>query len=245
MKPIVAAGLVSAVLGLHPPQAAAQADPLLDPVLYGQLERWLGAGPLNLQNVYTWEDGDNSRDFHAAADHRGSTFTLMRVSDEGGSWLVGGYNPLSWSSTDGWHESRFDWQRSAFIFNYTDPALYRQVPTSNILPSQGLRQTYNWPDHGPTFGAGPDLLVNDRMDTALSWQLTYGDPDFEGRSIIDGSYGGQYMQLDAMELYAISLVPEPANVTMLLGGVATLGALAWLSRRRRAGPPLPAALTPA
>jgi hypothetical protein len=244
--PIEAAGLVSAVLGLQPPQAAAQTDPLLDPVLYGQLERWLGAGPLNLQNVYTWEDGDNSRDFHAAADNRGSTFTLMRVADDdGGSWLVGGYNPLSWSSTDGWHESRFDWQRSAFIFNYTVPALYRQVPTAYILPSQGLRQTYNWPDHGPTFGAGPDLLVNDRMDTALSWQLTYGDPAFEGRSIIDGSYGGRYMRLDAMELYAISLVPEPANLTMLLGGVATLGALAWLSRRRRAEPTFPAALTPA
>jgi hypothetical protein len=264
MKPIVAAGLVSAVLGLYPPQAAAQADPLLDPVLYGQLERWLGAGLLNLQNIYTWEDGDNSRDFHAAADNRGSTFTLMRVSDmrvgdmrvgdmrvgdmrvgdEGGSWLVGGYNPLSWSSSDGWHESRFDWQRSAFIFNYTDPALYRQVPTTNILPSQGLRQTYNWPDHGPTFGAGPDLLVNDRMDTALSWQLTYGDPDFEGRSIIDGSYGGQYMRLDAMELYAISLVPEPAHLTMLLGGAAALGGLAWLSRRRRPGPLLAGLPTP-
>ncbi|WP_312515712.1 PEP_CTERM-anchored TLD domain-containing protein [Massilia sp.] len=239
MKPIVAAGLVSAVLGGWTPQALAQGqpDPLLDRVLYGQLERWLGAGPLYLQNVYTWEQGDDSLDFHAAADNRGSTFTLMRVSDmrvgdEDGSWLVGGYNPLSWSSSDSWHESRFDWQRTGFVFNYTDPGVYRQVLSDHILPSQGLRQTYNWPDHGPTFGAGPDLLVNDRMDTVLSWQLTYGDPDFEGRSIIDGSYGGQYMQLDAMELYSISLVPEPGQTTMLLGGLAGLGALGWLTRRR-------------
>ena len=235
MKPIVAAGLVSAVLGGWTPHALAQSqpDPLLDPILYGQLERWLGAGPLYLQNVYTWEEGDNSLDFHAAADERGSTFTLMRVGDEGGSWLVGGYNPLSWSSVDGWHESRFDWQRTAFVFNYTDPAVYRQVLSDHILPSQGLRQTYNAPDHGPTFGAGPDLLVNDRLDTAISWQLTYGDPDFEGRSIIDGSYGGQYMQLDAMELYSISLIPEPGERALLLGGLAGLGVLAWLARRRQ------------
>lgn len=244
MKPIVAAGLVSAILGGWTPHALAQGqpDPLLDQVLYGQLERWLGAGPLNLQNVYTWEEGDNSRDFHAASDNRGSTFTLMRVGDEDGSWLVGGYNPLSWSSTDGWHESRFDWQRTAFVFNYTDPAVYRQVLSDNILPSQGLRQTYNWPDHGPTFGAGPDLLVNDRMDTVLSWQLTYGDPDFEGRSIIDGSYGGQYMELYGLELYSISLVPEPGQDAILLGGLAGLATLAWLRRRRwpaRHSPRLP------
>jgi len=238
MKPIVAAGLVGAVFGLWTPPTLAQDQPapLLDQVLYGQLERWLGAGQLTLQNLYTWEDSDNSLDFHAAADERGPTFTLMHVSNEAGNWLVGGYNPLSWSSVDGWHESVRDAQRTAFIFNYTDPAVYRQVLTDNILPSQGLRQTYNAPDHGPTFGAGPDLFVNDRLDTVLSWQLTYGDPDFEGRSIIDGSYGGQYMQLDALELYAISPIPEPRQNAMLLSGLAGLGALGLLARRARRAP---------
>jgi len=238
MKPIVAAGLACAVLGFctAPTLAQGQPAPLLDQVLYGQLERWLGAGRLTLSNVYTWQVSDNSLDFHAAADERGPTFTLMRVSNDAGNWLVGGYNPLSWSSSDGWHESVRDAQRSAFIFNYTDPALYRQVPTAYILPSQGLRQTYNAPDHGPTFGAGPDLFVNDRLDTVLSWQLTYGDPRFEGRSIIDGSYGGQYMQLEALELYAIAPIPEPRQSAMLLSGLAGLGALGWLARRKRALP---------
>lgn len=239
MKPMVAAGIVSAILGGWAPQALAQipgqGTSLLAPTLYGQLERWLGAGPLYLDNIYTRQEGDNSLDFHAAADNRGSTFTLLQVTDDdsGGSWLVGGYNPLSWSSTDGWHESTFDWQRTAFIFNYTDAAVYRQVGTDYILPSQGLRQTYNWPDHGPTFGAGPDLLVNDRLDTALSWQLTFGDPEFEGRSIVEGSYGGQYLRVDAIELYSISLVPEPGIGAMLLGGLAGFGALGWSARRRR------------
>jgi len=235
MKTIVSAGCAAAILASIASPALAQTPapdtPLLDPTLHGQLERWLGAGPLHLDNLYTRQAGDDSLDFHAAVDGRGSNFTLMRIGDEAGdSWLVGGYNPQSWSSTDGWHVSERDWQRTAFIFNYTDPALYRQVPTAHILPSQGSRQTYNWPDHGPTFGAGPDLFVDDRLSTAISWQLTYGDPAFEGRSIIDGSFGGQFMRIDALEMYSISLVPEPHSYAMLFGG---LGVLGWAARRRR------------
>ena len=236
MKAIVAAGLTAAFLGTVAPLAGAQQaplpdQPLLDQPLYGQLERWLGAGPLYLENLYTRQAGDDSLDFHAAVDGGGSTFTLMSVSDEaGGNWLVGGYNPRSWSSTDGWHVSERDWQRTGFLFNYTDPAVYRQVLSDHILPSQGSRQTYNWPDHGPTFGAGPDLFVDDRLTTAISWQLTYGDPDFEGRSIIDGTYGGQFRRVEALETYAISLVPEPPAYALLAGG---LGVAAWAARRRR------------
>ena len=234
MKTFVAASTLAFALAGWSSQAAAQTAggvPLLDLTLHGQLERWLGAGPLYLENIYTRQEGHSSLDFHAAADNRGSTFTLMQVSDDiGNSWLVGGYNPRSWSSVNGWHLSERDWQRTAFIFNYTDPAVYRQVPTSYELPSQGARQTYNAPDHGPTFGAGPDLFVNDGLDTAISWQLSYGDPVNQGRSIIDFTYGGQYRRIDAMELYSISLVPEPATTGMLAAGLVLLGVAGW--RRR-------------
>lgn len=231
MKTTVAAGVAAVILTTLAAPAVAQTAPLLDTALYGQLERWLGAGPLYLDHLYTRQAGDDSLDFHAAVDGRGSNFTLLNVSDSAGaSWTVGGYNPQSWFSNDGWHVTERDWQRTGFLFNFTDPAVYRQVPTSYILPSQGSRQTFNRFDHGPTFGSGPDLFVDDRLNTSISWQLTYGDPAFEGRSIIDGTYGGQFMRINALEIYSVSPVPEPQAYAMLIGGLGVVGWAAW--RRR-------------
>jgi hypothetical protein len=197
---------------------------LLDASRHAQLERWNGAGEFNLTKVYTLQPGDTARDFHAAVDGKGPTFTLLQVSNAlGDSYLVGGYNPQSWSSTDGWHVTERDADRTAFLFNMTVPAVYRQVPASYILPSQGSRQTLNDAVYGPAFGAGHDLFVNDRLDTAFSYQLTYGQPRDEGRSIIDRSLGIQLADVDALELFTLSPVPEPATAALLAAGVALLG----------------------
>ena len=59
MKTMLAASslAISMSLGLAAPAAHAQnGTPLLDLALYGQLERWLGAGPLDLRNIYKPED---------------------------------------------------------------------------------------------------------------------------------------------------------------------------------------------
>lgn len=240
MKTLLAAGALALVLAapLASREAKAQTGaPPLDPALEGQLERWLGAGDQIFANLYTRQPGDNSVDFHSAADERGPSFTLLRVSDRGGNaWLIGGYNPQSWSPDDGWHITERDFRRTAFIFNYTDAAVYRQVPSTFELPSQGAFQTFNALDQGPTWGAGPDLLVNDRLDTALSWRLSYGDPAGEGQSIIDGSVGGQFFAIDALELYAVSPIPEPGAAAMLAGGLG----MVLLARRRRRRSPDPA-----
>ena len=93
MKTLVAAGALALASALAPPQAAARTGaPPLDPVLEGQLERWLGADDQTFENIYTRQGaGDTSRDFHAAADDRGPSFTLRRVSDAAGrAWLVSG-----------------------------------------------------------------------------------------------------------------------------------------------------------
>lgn len=234
MKTILAAAVMAASSAGVPAFSQDLGGPsLLNAGREAQLESWLGAGDMAFSHLFTGVPGNTSLDFHSAADGKGPTFTLMQVSNAlGQSYLVGGYNPQSWSSSDGWHVTVPDWQRTAFIFNMTEPAVYRQVPSDYILPSQGSRQTYNAPDHGPTFGAGADLFVNDRLDTSFSWRLTYGDPAGEGKSIFDGSTGGQFFHIDALQLYAVSPVPEPATAGMLAAGLAAIGALA--RRRQRA-----------
>ncbi len=237
MKTIIAAGgMLLAIAGAGMGGAARAGDiiggsSLLDDSRHAQLERWLGQGEFNLNNVYTLRPGDTSVNFHQGADGKGATFTLIEVSNTAGeSFLVGGYNPQSWSSTDGWHETPRDFQRTAFMFNFTTPAVYRQVLSSFELPSQGQRQTFNDILFGPVFGTGPDLFVNDDLTKALSWQLSYGNPANEGISIIDGSTRGQTVTVNAMEIFAIAPVPEPASYAMLLAGA---GMLAMWSRKRK------------
>lgn len=231
MKTILAAAAMALACGGAAAQTGVTGPSLLDPSREVQLERWLGAGDMAFTAIFTGNPGNTSLDFHSAVDGKGPTFTLLQVSNTaGGSWLIGGYNPQSWSSSDGWHVTMPDSQRTAFLFNMTDPAVYRQVPATYVLPSQGSRQTFNAADHGPTFGAGPDLFVNDRLDAALSWQVSYGNPLDEGKSIIDRSVGGQFFHIDALQLFAVSPIPEPASAGMLLAG---LGLIATLARRRR------------
>jgi hypothetical protein len=226
---------VAAALAFAAGSAAAQTTSgpsLLDDSRESQLERWLGAGDQRFTPLFTGVPGDSSLDFHSAVDGKGATFTLLQVSNPAGaSWLIGAYNPQSWSSTDGFHLTPADADRTAFLFNMTVPAVYRQVPSTYILPSQGERQTDNASNQGPTFGAGPDLLVNDRLDTALSWQVSYGNPLDEGKSIIDRSLGAQLFHIDALQLYAVSPVPEPRTAGMFAAG---LGLFSMLARRRRA-----------
>jgi hypothetical protein len=237
MKTIIAAGCIACALaGQAQAGNVIGGSSLLDASKEAQLERWLGQGQLNLHNVFTLRAGDTSVDFHAGADGKGATFTLLEVTNAGGqSYLVGGYNPQSWASDDGWHETERDWQRTAFLFNMTDPAVYRQVLSTYVLPSQGQRQTFNVASLGPVFGSGPDLYVNDRLDTALSWELSYGNPANEGVSIIDGSMKGQTVHIDGLEVFSISPVPEPASLGMLTAGLGVLGLAA--RRRRGAGSP--------
>lgn len=158
----------------------------------------------------------------------------MQVTNDAGlSFLVGGFNPQHWSPTNGWHDTPTDPYRTAFVFNMTQPALYRQVLSSYVLPSQGERQTFNGIDYGPTFGAGHDLYVNASLTAAFSWRLTYGDPLESGLSIVDRSPCGEIVRVDALEVFTLSPIPEPANYAMLLGGLALLGGAARRQRQAR------------
>jgi hypothetical protein len=210
---------------------------LLNPAQQAQLEGWLGQGEFNLTNIYTLASGDTSVSFHNAADAKGKTFTVMQVTNGTEHWLVGGFNPQSWETGDVWHETPLDQDRTAFVFNLTDSQVYRQIPSTYILPSQGQKQTWNSAEHGPAFGEGGDLWVTGDMQNAYSWLFTYGDPLQQGTSLIDGSQPHPLptmLHLENMEVFTVAVVPEPAEWAMLVAGLGLTGLAA---RRRRQGRP--------
>lgn len=191
-----------------------------------QLESWLGQGELTLTNLFTKTTGATSANFHAAANGQGATFTLMSASEDNGvTWkTIGGYNPVSWNSSNNYTMSNnsIDW--SAFVFNLTDGVRKAQ---SNQY------QTYNNNSYGPTFGGGHDLYVNSSLSQGYSYGWSYGG--VTGRSIVDNSaYNGVNMLIGALEVFTIGAyndVPEPAS--MALTGLGLL-ALAAVRRKKPA-----------
>ena len=208
----------------------AQADSgpsLLSPGHKTQLETWLGEGRLSLTNIYTKAAGDTSLDFHKASDGKGRTFSVMEATNSSGkTWLVGGYNPQSWSSTDGAHVTMDDSQRTAFLFNLTSDFMLPQLKQYFNGDGIGKDQTYNQANYGPTFGYGHDLYVpQDLTHGGSSFLYTYnyrGQPS-TGVSLLDGSiWHGNDVTFGAIQVFSISAVPEPATYGLLLAGLLVL-----------------------
>lgn len=192
-----------------------------------KLASWLGEGSLVLTNIYSKAQGDTSRNFHSAADGKGRTFSVMRASNEfGQTWLVGGYNPQSWSSAERFNMTAENSERTAFIFNLTNGAIHRQTPKTYALDTVGAYQTYNGAAFGPTFGLGHDLYVPADLTTGgYSSLYSYIDPVTGGfgRSVLDGSeYHRAAVTYGAIDVYTIGLVPEPETWGMLLAGLGLL-----------------------
>lgn len=209
---------------------------LLDSTSTQQLSTWLGQGDIQLTNIFDKAPGQTSLDFHAAVDGKGATFSVMEVTGYSGvpfekPVLVGGYNPQSWHSGNGYNYTELDSDRTGFIFNLNLGLLFRQQLGSF---AGGLCQTFNAASFGPTFGCGHDLHVNESLNFGYSYLYSYGDGTQVQRDIAryPNSYAGnvqglQYGQIEVFSIAHVSGVPEPQTYLLLLAGLAFMG----LSRR--------------
>lgn len=227
--------LVAGLLSMSIPARAATS--LLSQADQSQLAAWLGEGPLVLSTIYTKAAGDTSFDFHRAVDGKGRTFAVMQATNENGqTWLVGGYNPQSWSSIGDFNRTSENEQRAAFLFNLSAGEVHRQTPKTYAYDSVGSYQTYNDANYGPTFGMGHDLYVpRDLTHGGYSLRYSYIDPelgDFNLSLLDNSAYTNSNITFGAMEIYTIAAVPEAQTYLMLLAGLGLLGAVA---RRRPQG----------
>lgn len=197
-----------------------------------QLENWLGQGQLTLTNIFTKTTGSTGQNFHTAADGKGATFALMSVSVDGGAhWeTIGGYNPLSWSSNYQWQLNYDVPARSAFIFDLTDG-----VKAAQRTDGQGVYQTYNGGNYGPTFGGGHDLYVDNQLANGYSYGYSYGtvaasNSYYGSSSIVDQTQWKSSFTVAALEVFTVggftaqqSDVPEPASLALV--GLALFAAV--------------------
>ena len=204
---------------------------LLSPTNLGQLETWLGEGPLTLSNIFTKTlgDGKTAMDFHASANGRGRTFTIMEVLASQGNTrqTIGGYDPQSWDSSSTYHITMNDPQRTGFIFNLTASDVRHQKTSLDPLSANGQYQTYNSPSYGPTYGGGHDIYIQSDLSAGYANQYTYGSGATPGALNIVGRTGLSSLDYGTLEVFTIGpyvapSVPEPASIVLLGIGALTL-----------------------
>ena len=160
---------------------------MLDQAYSNQLESWLGKGPIKLTNIFTKATGDGktSLDFHAAADGKGRTFSVIEVLP--GTYysenrpsnvelhareIIGGYNPQSWSSIGNFNLTSNDADRTVVPLQSDDFGEAKPTPRGQ----RGMHQTFNASDYRPTFGGpGHDLFVPyDLSSIGYAYNSAYG-----------------------------------------------------------------------
>lgn len=199
----------------------------IDVAKANQLAAWLGEGDLVLTRIFAHVVGDGKTatsptGFHASVDGQGRTFTVL-TTDNGD--MLGGYNPLSWNSSEGYHFANTLPERTAFIFNITGAP----VRFNERSDAPGAFQTYNVggldPVAGPTFGGGFDLGTNSNLNSGSVSAFSYG-AGAPGPNLL-ANFGQTNYNILFIDTFQIgSPVPEPASILAIgLGGL--------ILRRRR------------
>ena len=228
MKPFLAVLLLTLPL---PAASIVNGGQLLTQANANQLAAWLGQGDLTLTDVYSGTPGaGNSTGFHTAVDGLGPTFSIIQTN----LGLVGGFDPIAWSSSGNYNVDPDDSGRTAFLFNLSTGLkfLQRSVSQGSIGGDTGYYQTYNNSSYGPTFGGGHDLgIPSANLSNGYAYSYSYGNGT-NGANLFGATGQLTSFNIVRVEAYTFSpqatATPEPA-MFLLCGGALVL--LRWLHRR--------------
>ena len=109
-------------------------------------------------------DGNTTAAFHEKCDNKGATIVVTRIKDS--EQIVGGYNPLFWSSNTS-DNSTYD----SFLFSFTNRSNLHSAKVSYSKGDQysvRSRSTY-----GPMFGGGSDLYFDSNGTSWYSYNHPY------------------------------------------------------------------------
>lgn len=212
--------------------STASAAPLLTSAYEAQLETWLGSGDLTFSNIFTKMEGDGktSVDFHAAADYKGPTITLLSIYGyalpTGTFQTIGGYNPQSWNNwQNDYAVTENDADRTAFIFNLSSGELQNQ----RLSVIEGKLQTYNGAAYGPSFGGGLDIGVTSNLYYGYAVPFSYGTGTND--ITFGGNTNGNSFYIASLEVYTFAPAPtgNPGGPSSSVPDAASTGLLAAIT----------------
>ena len=111
-------------------------------------------------------DGFTSSVFHEKCDNQGPTLTVIKSTS--GTFLFGGYTPISWNSSNSYLE---DDSLKCFIFTISSNCLNyakKQIITKG-------KAIYCHPSYGPTFGSGHDLYIANSSNASTNSYHRYSN----------------------------------------------------------------------
>jgi hypothetical protein len=137
-------------MGIQPPR---QSTNEVDSIIINQkhvviFTNWIDRKPCKFNLLYrASRDGNTTATFHAKCDNKGATIIIVKIKNS--EQIVGGYNPLSWDSSN---KDKFTYD--SFIFSFTDR---NNLHSAKVGYSYG--DDYSIGCHGgwgPIFGSGTD-----------------------------------------------------------------------------------------
>ncbi|RIA98262.1 hypothetical protein C1645_750435 [Glomus cerebriforme] len=112
-------------------------------------------------------EGFDAATFHQLCDYKGATLVVAKIKDS--EQIIGGYNPLNWSSS---RSGQYSTTNDSFLFKF-DSSNLNSAKIGRVSSSYTSNAIYDNVSYGPTFGGGHDLYSPGNTSWCSSNNGTY------------------------------------------------------------------------